>query len=599
MGDHNKGNIFEVEGCSKWFIEEAECIDSLDTIDDLFENSTEGSDVSNLIDEVDNCFQGNSLALFNKQVTEECDADILALKRKFIPSPEQTVNELSPRLAAVQITPERSIKRRLFGDSGIEEDEAENSIEKVVSVDVTEPDNSTEILNILNANNYKGILINKCKEKFDVSFSEITRSFKSNKTCSPQWIVFAHSIVTELIEASKIQLQPYCDFLQVICFDFSILYFVLFKSPKNRETVEKLFCQILNCKEIQLLSDPPRTRSAAVALYFYQKAFGNASYKVGEFPDWVKRNTLLNHQTAVVAETFDLSQMIQYAYDNNLMDESSIAYRYAQIADIDINAAAFLKSNSQARYVRDACLMVRHYKRQEMRDLTMSEWIWKCSDDCDEEGDWKTIALLFKYQHVNFVRFLTAFRDFLKSIPKKNCIVLYGPSDTGKSYFCHSLIKFMKGRVINFMNRASQFWLSPLADGKIGLLDDCTYQCWQHLDINMRGALDGNEVSIDSKHKTPIQITLPPMLITTNFDIEKEDSFVFLRSRLSIFHFPNKLPVNDDGSMVYKINNNTWKCFFRKFATQIDLTPREEQHNESGRSDRAFRCTTGEVNGTI
>lgn len=141
MGDHNKGNIFEVEGCSKWFIEEAECIDSLDTIDDLFENSTEGSDVSNLIDEVDNCFQGNSLALFNKQVTEECDADILALKRKFIPSPEQTVNELSPRLAAVQITPERSIKRRLFGDSGIEEDEAENSIEKVVSVDVTEPDN--------------------------------------------------------------------------------------------------------------------------------------------------------------------------------------------------------------------------------------------------------------------------------------------------------------------------------------------------------------------------------------------------------------------------------------------------------------------------
>nr|AYA94514.1 MAG: E1 protein [Human papillomavirus] len=595
MGDHKQGNLFGNEGCSSWFIEEAECFDSLDTIDDLFEKSTEASDISNLIDDVDNCSQGNSLALFNKQLTEECEADIQALKRKFTTSPEQSVNALSPRLAAVQISPQRSIKRRLFGDSGIEEDEAENSNEKVVELSGNDNDN----LNLLNTENFKGVLLNKCKEKFDVLFTEITRSFKSNKTCSPQWVIFAHSIQMELIEASKIQLQSHCDFLQVICYDFSVLYFLLFKSPKNRETVEKLMCQILNCKEIQLLSEPPRTRSAAVALYFYQKAFGNASYKVGDFPDWVKKNTLINHQSAAVAETFDLSQMIQYAYDNNLVDESKIAYRYAQIADIDTNAAAFLKSNNQARFVRDACIMVRHYKRQEMRDLTISEWIWKCSDDCEGDGEWKTIALFFKFQHVNFVSFLTAFRDFLKSIPKKNCMVFYGPSDTGKSYFCHSLIRFLRGKVISFMNRGSHFWLSPLADGKIGLLDDCTFQCWQHIDVNMRGALDGNEVCIDSKHKTPIQITLPPMMITTNFDVEKEESFMFLKSRLQIFYFPNRIPVNEDGSLVYTINNETWKCFFRKFATHLDLTPREDLQNESGRSDKSFRCTSGEVNGTI
>nr|AHG99481.1 E1 [Human papillomavirus] len=595
MGDHKQGNLFGNEGCSSWFIEEAECFDSLDTIDDLFEKVTEASDIPNLIDDVDNCSQGNSLALFNKQLTEECEADIQALKRKFTTSPEQSVNALSPRLAAVQISPQRSIKRRLFGDSGIEEDEAENSNEKVVELSGNDNDN----LNLLNTENFKGVLLNKCKEKFDVLFTEITRSFKSNKTCSPQWVIFAHSIQMELIEASKIQLQSHCDFLQVICYDFSVLYFLLFKSPKNRETVEKLMCQILNCKEIQLLSEPPRTRSAAVALYFYQKAFGNASYKVGDFPDWVKKNTLINHQSAAVAETFDLSQMIQYAYDNNLVDESKIAYRYAQIADIDTNTASFLKSNNQARFVRDACIMVRHYKRQEMRDLTISEWIWKCSDDCEGDGEWKTIALFFKFQHVNFVSFLTAFRDFLKSIPKKNCMVFYGPSDTGKSYFCHSLIRFFKREVISFMNRGSHFWLSPLADGKIGLLDDCTFQCWQHIDVNMRGALDGNEVCIDSKHKTPIQITLPPMMITTNFDVEKEESFMFLKSRLQIFYFPNRIPVNEDGSLVYTINNETWKCFFRKFATHLDLTPREDLQNESGRSDKSFRCTSGEVNGTI
>lgn len=218
MGDHKQGNLFGNEGCSSWFIEEAECFDSLDTIDDLFEKSTEASDISNLIDDVDNCSQGNSLALFNKQLTEECEADIQALKRKFTTSPEQSVNALSPRLAAVQISPQRSIKRRLFGDSGIEEDEAENSNEKVVELSGNDNDN----LNLLNTENFKGVLLNKCKEKFDVLFTEITRSFKSNKTCSPQWVIFAHSIQMELIEASKIQLQSHCDFLQVICYDFPV-----------------------------------------------------------------------------------------------------------------------------------------------------------------------------------------------------------------------------------------------------------------------------------------------------------------------------------------------------------------------------------------
>ena len=89
MGDNEKGK--SLEGCSKWFELEAECTEDLDTFEDLFENSTDGSDISNLIDDVDNCSQGNSLALFNKQVAEECSNDLLALKRKFTTSPQQTV----------------------------------------------------------------------------------------------------------------------------------------------------------------------------------------------------------------------------------------------------------------------------------------------------------------------------------------------------------------------------------------------------------------------------------------------------------------------------------------------------------------------------
>lgn len=608
MGELDKGTENLLEGTSSWFMTEAECIES--TLDELFENSTDGSDVTNLIDDED-VEQGNSLALYHTQVTEEDSNAILALKRKFRTSPEQQLVELSPRLQACSITPQKSSKRRLFRDSGLGEDEVTNSFENMVNTAeitdsngsvvslVSESQTADENLNLLNNSNYKAILYAKCKEKFGVSFSELSRNFKSSKTCSDVWVIFVHSIRAELLEASKVQLQQYCDYLQLIVSEFSGLYCILFKSSKNKETIQKLLCKMLTCSEYQLLLDPPRTRSLPVALYFFQRSYGNASYKFGDFPTWIKRQTTLNHEAAATADSFELSQMIQFAYDNNLLEEATIAYRYALMADTDANAAAFLKSNMQAKFVRDACSMVKYYKRQEMKDLTMSEWIWKCCDECDEEGNWKVIAHFFKYQEINLVSFLTVLRMFLKSIPKKNCIVFYGPPDTGKSYFCNSLIQFLKGKVICFMNRGSQFWLQPLIDAKIGFLDDCTYQAWSYLDVNMRGALDGNPVCIDSKHKAPQQLKLPPMLITTNVDVQKEDTLLYLKSRLQFFHFPNKFPLKSDGSVVYEITNATWKCFFSKLGVQIDLTPKEDTQNESGRSDRPFRCTAGEANELI
>nr|AYD41504.1 MAG: E1 protein [Human papillomavirus] len=602
MGDHDKGTKFALEGASHWFIEEAECLDSLESIEDLFEGSTDGSDISNLLDDAE-CNQGNSLALFNEKVTEDCNYAITALKRKYVRSPEQSISELSPRLEAIRISPQKNIKRRLFEDSGIAEDEVENSVERVgksteivggVSTDST--NSYVENLNLLNSSNYKIILYSKCKDKYGMSFAELTRTFKSDRTCAENWIVYAHNIRTELLEASKIHLQTHCEFVQLIEIDFDGLFCLLFKSAKNRETVTKLFCNLLSCSGNQLLSDPPRIRSPPVAIYFYQRAFGSACFKHGDFPNWIKKQTLLSHESAATSDTFDLSQMIQFAYDNNLTDEPSIAYKYAMQADHDPNAAAFLKHNSQAKFVRDTCSMVRYYKRHEMKELSMSAWIWKCCSECGEDGDWKVIAKFFKYQQVNLVSFLTALRSFLKGIPKKQCLVFYGPSDTGKSYFCNSLIQFVKGRVISIMNKSSTFWLQPLLEGKMGFLDDCTISGWYYLDSNMRGALDGNYVCIDSKHKAPAQIKLPPMLITTNVYLEEDESLKYLRSRLQLFHFPHKFPLTEDGSVVYEITNETWKSFFRKLAIQIDLTPPEDLQDESGRFDKALRCTAGQNN---
>nr|AGU90242.1 E1 [Human papillomavirus] len=595
MGDVNKGTEFTIETSSEWFIKEAERINSLEPLEELFEESTDESEVSNLIDDTD-CCQGNSLALFNKQLTEDCNSAVAELKRKFTASPAQSVAELSPRLLAIQISPERSIKRRLFDDSGIERDETENATEKVSeTVNTERQENWVDSLNVLNNSNYKIILYAKCKEKFGVSFSEITRNFKSNKTCSEHWMVLAHCIRQELVESSKIQLQPYCEYFQIIQYDFTLLLCLFFKSVKNRETVTKLICQVYSCNENQLLIEPPRTRSPPVAMYLYQKSLSNVSFIFGDFPDWIKRQALLTHESAAAAETFDLSQMIQFCYDNGLDDEPSIAYNYALHAEFDPNAAAFLKHNNQAKFVRDACCMVKYYRRQEMRELSMSQWIWKCCDECEEGGDWKVIVQLLKYQGVNFISFLTILRAFLKSTPKKNCIVFVGPSNTGKSYFCNSLIKFVKGKVISLMNKCSPFWLQPMLNAKMGFLDDCTYPGWLYLDVNMRGALDGNRVCIDAKHRAPAQITLPPMLITTNGEVNTDPSLKYICSKLQIIKFPNKFPLNDDGSVIYEITNKSWKCFFSKFGNQIDLSPRNDCQDESGGFNKAFRCTRGET----
>ena len=58
-------------------------------------------------------------------------------------------------------------------------------------------------------------------------------------------------------------------------------------------------------------------------------------------------------------------------------------------------------------------------------------------------------------------------------------------------------------------------------------------------------------------------------------------------------------PLNEDGSVVYEITNKTWTCFFRKLGNQIDLTPQEDLQDESGRPDRALRCTTGQINESL
>lgn len=600
MGDAKGTENNNLFGCaSDWFITEADC-ENMDSLEDLFDNSAgEESILSQLIDDEPQ-EQGNSLALFNEQYTDECDAAVTALKRKLIHTPEQSISaQLSPKLAAITISPARKTKRRLF-DSGIQEDETADIPEKVVtdSIDkeIVEKDNiestvETGERDILNSSNVKACMLAKFKEVFGVSFTDLTRPFKSDKTCSTHWVISVFKASENVIEGSREVLKQYCEYVQVCSLASSVMYVLQFVAMKNRSTVTKLMSKMLNVNEKLIMCEPPRTRSMPVAMFFYKRSLSNTCSTYGPVPDWIANLTLINHQIATAPEAFDLSSMVQWAYDNHKTNEAEIAYEYAQLAAVDKNAAAFLKSNSQVKYVKDCLMMVRYYTRYEMNSMTMNQWIVKCCDECTEEGNWKTIVEFLKYQEITLISFLTTLRTLFKGIPKKNCVVIYGDPDTGKSYFASSLIHFLKGSVLSFMNRQSQFWLQPVLDAKIAYIDDATYQAWQYMDVNMRNGLDGNPISIDAKHKAPTQVKLPPLIITTNWDVKADLSLKYLHSRITCFKFPNPMPFDDEGNLIFKITHGTWNSFFRKLAVHLGL--KEDFQLEADGPESTLRVTAG------
>lgn len=571
---------------SDWFIireSEVDSLEPLDSFEELFESS--GSDISDLIDDTE-VEQGNSLALHNALITEACDAAIANfVKRNQTPSTNvEPVAELSPRLASVKLTPsgESKGKRKLFEDSGIEQDETEDCSR--TQVDNASGESTVGVshgpVEVLQNSNKAGITHNKFKELFGVPFSELTRPYKSDKTTCVSWVVAVMQVAEEVIEAAKILLQQQCVFLQLISYGFDGLFLLEFKTAKCRNTVRNVFTTMLNVTGDQLLINPPKVKSTPVALFFWRHSLGNASYQHGQFPDWITHQTMISHQMGSTAENFQLTAMVQWAYDNDMTDEGSIAYNYAALGNEDANASAWLKSNNQAKYVRDCCYMVQLIKRQEMREMSMAGWIKKCcSKVTAEEGDWKTIGRFLKFQGVNIVAFLGALRLFLKSTPKKQCIVICGPPDTGKSMFCFSLIKFLCGKVISYANSQSHFWLQPLRDCKVALLDDATMPTWQYIDVYMRTALDGHPICIDAKHKNPTQVTIPPMFITSNINVLKEQSLLYLHSRVRVFEFPNKVPLDEYGDPMYTFTDVNWKFFFEKLTKQLDLT---EDYGEPG-----------------
>lgn len=568
-----------------WYIvREAEC-DGEDSLEELFEGDTD-SDVSGLLDDSEQK-EGNSLQLYQQQEAAASEQLDTILKRKYLGTPEQEKDlaNLSPRLSAVEISPKGSAaKKRLFGplnDSGIDTpDEA-----PCASGSQVEPPRA-DVREILKSSNRVAALLCKFKGLLDCSFKDLTRSYQSSKTMGTNWVIFVYGPYPSQVEGAKKIVGDMCNFMLFYDVSYAVLLLCEFKKQKCRNTIVGQFKTIFGCHELSMLCDPPRL-SVPAALFFFKLTFGYKNcYTCGETPEWITQRTLVNQQINS-EKPFNLAEMIQWAYDNGYTDESLVAYNYASLAETDSNAMAFVQSNGQARHVKDCVYMVRQYLRAEMNAATMSEWVHKRCNKA-QGGDWREIVRYLKFQGVSILRFEEALKYFLKGYPKKSCLVLAGPSDTGKSYFATSLNTFLGGKILSFYNSQSHFWLSPLSEAKCALLDDATHQAWVFIDTYMRSALDGSQISIDCKNKAPIQIKCPPLLITTNCDLSEEDKFRFLRSRLTIFDFNEILPFDADGNPAFNLNSENWSAYFKRFWYSLDLSDQEDE-GEDAESANTFR----------
>ena len=103
---------------------------------------------------------------------------------------------------------------------------------------------------------------------------------------------------------------------------------------------------------------------------------------------------------------------------------------------------------------------------------------------------------------------------------------------------------------------------------------------------------------MDCKHKTPLQIRFPPLLITSNYNIKDNDKYRYLYSRIVIFEFKHKFPFKEDGSPEFLLTDQSWKSFFKRLWSQLELSDPEDEADNGG-TQRSFQCTTRQIDGHL
>nr|P51894.2 RecName: Full=Replication protein E1; AltName: Full=ATP-dependent helicase E1 [Papillomavirus sylvilagi (STRAIN WASHINGTON B)] len=171
-----------LDDCGGFLDTEADCLDC----DNLEEDLTELFDadtVSSLLDDTDQV-QGNSLELFQHHEATETLKSIEHLKRKYVDSPDKSL--------------------------GIDNSVNAESLQVESGFGSQQSVSDTPVTDILNANTARVKHLLLFRQAHSVSFSELTRTFQSDKTMSWDWVGGLADIHASVLESLQTSLRSHC-----------------------------------------------------------------------------------------------------------------------------------------------------------------------------------------------------------------------------------------------------------------------------------------------------------------------------------------------------------------------------------------------------
>lgn len=242
---------------------------------------------------------------------------------------------------------------------------------------------------------------------------------------------------------------------------------------------------------------------------------------------------------------------LQYLYDINHW-ELNAKYKTEEPKDPDLNKMTeeliqvIMQSNCKS--IEDMMkaapeTMVKYLHRPGLMQVVNNciAWVkstcgsWSLSMFQKYDIDPETIHKTLLHQGIRPCDFDKAFHTWItKSDPKKNTIVLYGPSNTGKSAFISGFKQIVPwGEIQN----TQTFAFEGLIDTKFGIWEEPLVS--PELAEKCKQVFEGMQTSIPIKYRKPQLLPRTPILITTNHPVwrfcsAEQEAF---ENRMVIFDF--------------------------------------------------------------
>ncbi|AWW06054.1 MAG: E1 protein [Oncorhynchus mykiss-associated papillomavirus 1] len=240
------------------------------------------------------------------------------------------------------------------------------------------------------------------------------------------------------------------------------------------------------------------------------------------------------------------------------------------------NACNWIESTSSIQHANNCYKMWKATIRGKTMQMSLVEYV-NHRHTFFQEGDAKQVERLLACHGFGPLQLISTvihtLRKWLKGNPKQNVLVLVGPGGTGKSMFAEAITLMMDGAILSISD--STFWKQGMIGKRTCMIDDITPSQWKYLDMSERRTLDGGLISVNKKYSDPIECRMPPTIITTNYDVTKEEQFSFLANRLTWLHFKTPLPRHLTGQQAgltkIPVTPADVSAFFLKYKTQLDL----------------------------